>query len=107
MSTSLKIFLTLFALIFTALLVLTLIELGRSDKSKPFGRRFKTAFTAAGHKIGMFNSRVILTVFYIFPLSLWAIPMTLFGDNLRTKKKYTWTKRTTRDLSLEDARRQG
>ncbi len=72
----------------------------------PFHRRLWKAWVIVGHKIGVFNSRVILTLFYFLIITPYAWVMAFTSDPLKIKGRQTWVKRTTRDLTLDDARRQ-
>ncbi len=63
-------------------------------------------FKDVTHKIGLFNTWVILSVFYWTVLLVYALFLIPFMDPMRIKKPYGWIQRSTRDLTLEDASRQ-
>lgn len=63
-------------------------------------------FKDVTHKIGLFNTWVILSIFYWLVMLPYAVLLMPFMDPMRTKKTYGWLKRSTRDLTLEDAGRQ-
>ncbi len=63
------------------------------------------------HKIGTFQSRVLLTLFYFVFLAPFGLAMRLLADPLHMKVKSWpaaggWVARTTRDTDLTAARRQ-
>lgn len=49
------------------------------------------------HRIGEFQSRFILSVFYFLFLALFAIPFKLFSDPLQLKKFHGWLPRNSED----------
>lgn len=60
-------------------------------------------------KIGTFQSRVLLTLFYFLVVTPFGLAMRLFGDPLQRKHrpaKSAWKPRATRDVDLTAARRQ-
>ncbi len=60
--------------------------------------------------IGSFNARALITLIYFTILALFGIPMRLLADPMGVKKKpqgSAWHARTTRDIDMETARRQG
>jgi hypothetical protein len=64
---------------------------------------------AFAHVLGNFQARVLLTVFYIVLVGPIGLVLRLRSDplKLRHQEKATyWLERQTRDLTLEDARRQ-
>ncbi|MEK8024230.1 MAG: SxtJ family membrane protein [Candidatus Hydrogenedentota bacterium] len=63
-------------------------------------------FKRFGHRMGLFNSRVILTLFYIIVITPYAIVMNAFIDPMRMKTRQTWIPRKTSDVALDDARKQ-
>lgn len=77
-----------------------------SDTSLPFRKRLWKAWLIVSHKIGVFNSRVILTLFYFLIIMPYSILMMPFVDFMRIKSKQTWIKRQTYDLTIDDAKRQ-
>jgi hypothetical protein len=59
--------------------------------------------------IGDFQARLLLTMFYFTILAPFGLLVRLFSDPLRVhnpEKHSGWTKRETRQASLETARRQ-
>jgi len=59
------------------------------------------------HKIGNFQARVLLTVFYCVLILPFGVPARLFSDPLRIKKKPTeWLQHPDEACDLEWARRQ-
>ncbi len=60
--------------------------------------------------IGSFNARALITLIYFTFLALFGIPMRLLGDPMGIKKQPStsaWQARTTRDLDMDSAQRQG
>jgi len=59
------------------------------------------------HKIGVFQSKVILTVFY-FLLTPFGLFFSIFKDELKMKKleKSTWIKKTKQSETLEELAQQ-
>lgn len=98
-------FFKIFGTLLTIIILWTLIETARSDRSLPLHKRLWKSWLAVGHRIGTFNSRVILTVFYFLVIMPYAVAMRLFGDPLHLKHK-GWHSRTTKDLTLKDVSRQ-
>lgn len=79
---------------------------GPQQAELPFHRRLWKAWIIVGHKIGTFNSRVILTLFYVLIMIPYSLVMFPFADLMRMKSRQTWIKRETRDKTLADAVRQ-
>jgi hypothetical protein len=77
-----------------------------ADPNAPLHKRLWRAWLVVGHKIGVFNSRVILTVFYWTIFAVYSIVANPFMDSMRIKTKGTWISRRTTDLTLEDSKRQ-
>ena len=77
-----------------------------SHAPQPFHRRLWEAWKHVARKIGLFQTWLILSVFYWIVIAPYAIVMAPFTDPLRIKKSYGWLKRETRDLTLKDASRQ-
>jgi hypothetical protein len=74
-----------------------------------FLRRFWEAWKRFGHFMGDLVGRVVLTLFYFTIFVPFGLGTRLFGDPLAIKeaaKTPQWLKRETKDLTLEDARRQ-
>ncbi len=72
-------------------------------------RRFWEGWKRFGHWMGDLVARVVLTIFYFTIFVPFGLGTRLFGDPLamnEVKKPSKWLKRETRDLTLEDARRQ-
>ena len=72
-------------------------------------RRSWEAWKRIGQVIGDFVARIVLSIFYSTVFVPFALGVKLFRDPLRTKvmrRNSWWWERRTRDLSLEDARRQ-
>jgi len=62
-----------------------------------------------GQFIGDFIARVVLSLFYFTLFVPFGVGVRLFGDPLDMKVKTNpswWLERATRDLALDDARRQ-
>jgi len=87
------------------MLLWALIEMVRTDSSLPIHKRFWKSWLAVGHRIGSFNSRLILTLFYFLIITPYAIRMKLFGDPLHLTHK-GWHARRTKDLTIKEASRQ-
>ena len=70
--------------------------------------RIWQAWKRIAQVIGDFIGRIVLTVFYFTIFMPFGLGMRLFSDPLMIKLKINkhWLERTTRDLSLEDVRRQ-
>lgn len=60
------------------------------------------------HKLGNFNARVILSLFYFIFVMPWAIGVKLFLDPLRIKKRSPsyWIKKEAKRYDIEGAGRQ-
>lgn len=74
-----------------------------------FLRRFWEGWKRFGQVIGDFFARVLLTIFYFTIFLPFGLGTRLFGDPLAIKestKTPKWQERETKDLTLEDARRQ-
>ena len=61
-----------------------------------------------GQMMGDLVGRIVLTVFYFTIFMPFGLGVRIFADRLDVKgwQSPTWTKRKTRDLALEDTRRQ-
>lgn len=60
--------------------------------------------------IGNFQARVLITLVYFTLILPFGVAVALFADTLRMKRGaagHGWLSRTTRDLDMERARRQG
>ncbi len=60
--------------------------------------------------IGSFNARALITLIYFTLLAIFGVPMRLFADPMGVKKRpkdSAWHARTTHDVDLTVARRQG
>ncbi len=60
--------------------------------------------------IGSFNARALITLIYFTLLAIFGVPMRLFADPMGVKnrpKDSAWLARTTYDVDLSTARRQG
>ncbi|MCS6842711.1 MAG: hypothetical protein NZ528_00065 [Caldilineales bacterium] len=60
-------------------------------------------------KIGTFQSRVLLTLFYFLVVTPFGLAVRLFSDPLDRKRRpaqSAWKSRATRDVDLTAARRQ-
>lgn len=99
-------FLKIAAGFLTFLLLWTLVETVRGDRSLPLGKRAWKAWLKVGHTIGSFNSRLILTIFYWLIIMPYALIMKFTHDSMRTKGTHGWLARETKDLTLKDASRQ-
>jgi hypothetical protein len=61
------------------------------------------------HKSGELLARIVLTAFYFTVVIPFGLARTFLADPLRIKRTgapHTWLPRQTRDLTIEDARRQ-
>lgn len=61
-----------------------------------------------GHAAGAFNSRVILTIFYILVITPYAVVLRLNPgfDPLHIRRRTTWLARRTQDVNIADSTRQ-
>lgn len=97
------IFLTIAGTVLSILILFGLVYL----VSPPDRRKVLWAgYLRVTHKIGVFNSKVILSIFYWLVIAPYAIFMTPFMDPMRVRGRHTWIKRATRDLSRSDAEKQ-
>ena len=75
-----------------------------------FLRRFWEAWKRFGLALFNFINRLILTIFYVTIFLPFGLGTRLFGDPLAikeaNKESSKWQKRETKDLTIEDARRQ-
>ena len=74
-----------------------------------FLRRLWAGWKRVGQAIGDFLARVILSIFYFTFFLPFALGTRLFSDPLDMKpsaKTPQWLERKTKDLTLEDARKQ-
>jgi len=74
-----------------------------------FFSRFWHVWKKVGQAIGDFIARVALSLFYFTIFLPFALGVRLFSDPLDVKRRSQvsgWLERSTRDLSIEDARRQ-
>jgi hypothetical protein len=77
-----------------------------------FGQRSKAGWEkwrALSRRAGEVQARVILTVFYFTVAAPFGLARALLADPLRlrpTARTRGWLPRTTRDLTLDDAKRQ-
>jgi hypothetical protein len=72
-------------------------------------KKIWTTWKRIGQFIGDFIARVVLSLFYFTLFVPFGIGVRLFGDPLDIKAKANpslWVDRSTRDLALDDARRQ-
>ena len=72
-------------------------------------RKFWEGWKRFGHFMGDLVGRVVLSIFYFTVFSPFGLGTRLFGDPLAikpTEKQPQWLERKTKDLTLEDARRQ-
>jgi hypothetical protein len=72
-------------------------------------KKFWAGWKRFGQALGDFLARVVLTLFYFTVFVPFGLMVSLFSDPLEIKPpvKAAWSARTTRDLTLDDARRQG
>lgn len=61
---------------------------------------------AIAHKIGEFQSRLILSVFYYVVFAPFALALKIFSDPLQLKNFHGWTARSDADEDPESAWRQ-
>lgn len=76
---------------------------------REFFSRFWYLWKKVGQAIGDFIARLVLSLFYFTIFMPFALGVRLFSDPLDVKRRSHdswWLERRTRDLSLEDARRQ-
>lgn len=72
-------------------------------------KRVWEAWKKIAHKIGVFQSRVILSVLYIILIIPFSLAVKYITDPLRLKNRPMesyWIKRTPQEPSMEEARRQ-
>jgi hypothetical protein len=71
-------------------------------------RRLWECWKLIAHKIGNFQSRMLLNAFYFLILMPFGLGVKLFSDPLRLKLQSCsqWVDRNTRATTWEDARRQ-
>jgi hypothetical protein len=72
-------------------------------------RAIWTTWKRIGQFIGDFIARVVLSLFYFTLFVPFGVGVRLFGDPLDVKAKASsswWLERATRDLVIDDARRQ-
>jgi hypothetical protein len=70
-------------------------------------KRAWTAWKAIAHKIGNFQARVILTIFYGVLVMPFGLAARLFSDPLRIKQRPTeWLDHPTEPTDLQWARKQ-
>ena len=72
-----------------------------------FFSSFWRGYKSVAHKIGVFQSKVILTVFYIL-LTPFGLFFSLFKDELKMKKisKSSWVDKNKQSSSLESVKTQ-
>jgi hypothetical protein len=70
--------------------------------------RLWQAWKRFGRILGDLVGRIVLTIFYFTIFMPFGLGVRLFGDRLDVKGRHgpRWLPRRTRDLLLEDARRQ-
>lgn len=72
-------------------------------------KRAWEAWKKIAHKIGAFQSRVLLSVLYVILIIPFSLAVKFFIDPLRLKKKPVdsyWIPRPAQEPSMEEARRQ-
>lgn len=75
-------------------------------------RNLWSHWLALAHKIGQFQSRVILTLFYFVVVTPFGLAVRAFGDPLQIKRRAisdassAWSARHTRDVDLAAGQRQ-
>jgi hypothetical protein len=71
-------------------------------------RRFWDGWELIAHKIGNFQSRVLLNVFYFLILMRFGLGVNLFADPLRLKlqRRSYWSHKHTDATARDHARRQ-
>ncbi len=60
--------------------------------------------------IGSFNARALITLIYFTILALFGLPLRFLADPMGIKRRpraSAWLRRTTQDLDLDTARKQG
>ncbi len=69
--------------------------------------RIWRAWKRIGQIIGDVIARIVLTIFYFTIFAPFGLGVRLFGDTLAIKHERNpqWLDRSTRDLTLDDARR--
>jgi hypothetical protein len=72
-------------------------------------RAFWRGFSRVMEKVGNFQARLLLTVFYLVISAPFGIGVRLFSDRLRLRRPESasaWVPREPRDTSLDNASRQ-
>jgi hypothetical protein len=71
-------------------------------------QRLWQAWKRFGQIVGDLIGRIVLTLFYFTIFMPFGLGVRLFGDRLDSKGRHRphWLSRQTRDLTLDDARRQ-
>ncbi|OGF68122.1 MAG: hypothetical protein A2Y62_01115 [Candidatus Fischerbacteria bacterium RBG_13_37_8] len=70
-------------------------------------KRIWEGWKTIAFKIGAFNAKILLTLFYFLILTIAAIPFKLTNDTLKMKRKYTtfWSN-TNAGTDLESLKKQ-
>ncbi|RMG96095.1 MAG: hypothetical protein D6706_10790 [Chloroflexi bacterium] len=70
-------------------------------------RKFWEAWKRFGQLIGDFVARIVLTIFYFTLFVPFGLGTRLFSDplDLKPRSESHWQERTTKDNTLDDARR--
>jgi hypothetical protein len=76
---------------------------------KAVWERFKAGWMRFAHVVGVFNTKLIFTLFYYLLLLPFGVAMRFFADPLKvrmTPKNSNWLDRETRDRTLADLQKQ-
>jgi len=82
---------------------------GAPGNRVPILKKIWATWKRIGQFIGDLIARVVLSLFYFTLFVPFAVAVRLFGDPLSMKAKANpswWLERSTRDLALDNARRQ-
>ena len=63
-------------------------------------------FRVVMERVGNFQARVLLTVFYLVPAAPFGVGSRFFSDRLRLRHPVGWIVREPQDQTLDAARRQ-
>jgi hypothetical protein len=86
-----------------------IVVAGRRAEGGFSARHGWSRWMALSQKAANLQARIILTIFYFTVAAPFGVMRTVFGDPLRVRRSSqprTWLTRQTRDLTIDDARRQ-
>ena len=81
----------------------------RKSASKNFFRKLWTSWKNFSKRMGSFQSRILLSLFFFLLVSPFALAMKILSDPLKIKEKSTksyWLQKTERKLDIEEFKRQ-